>query len=102
MPVGLQYLLGVLALTLLRSRLESGDAMVAYSPQRVLRLFGFDQGVACATEASCINVRGAESRYMAGGRENLLGTFSSIFWPSLVRKGASFIGRGLSKLSPTS
>lgn len=45
--VGLQYLLGVLLPTPLSLRLENGDAMVAYSPQRVLRIFGFDYGVAC-------------------------------------------------------
>lgn len=35
--VDLQYFLGVLVPTLLPSRLEGGDAIVAYSPQRIIR-----------------------------------------------------------------
>lgn len=36
--------------------------MVAYHAQGVVLQFGFDQVAACATEASYINVRDAESR----------------------------------------
>lgn len=60
--------------------------MVAHSPQRILQQFAIDQGATYAIEATCINIRDVESRYVGKGRENLLGLSLLYFWLTCCRK----------------
>lgn len=77
--VGLQYLMVMLAPTSLPSCLESGDSLEAYNPYRFLRQFGFDQRAVSAMRILFANVLEAEAQYAGGGRDGLLGVFTSIF-----------------------
>lgn len=44
LPEELKMLLAMLTLTMLPLKTESGATLTTYSPQRLLRQFGFDQG----------------------------------------------------------
>lgn len=44
--VGIQFLLVMIAPTSLSLKLESGESMITYSPQHMLRHFDYDQGTA--------------------------------------------------------
>lgn len=43
-PTDAYFFLAVIAQTLLPSKLKSGESMMTYGPQRILRQFRFDQG----------------------------------------------------------
>lgn len=75
---GVHFLLGVMVLTLLPSKLETGESMVTYSPKCILRQFGYDQGTFWMVEGNCVNVWEAESRYAGDGKDCWLGSLPSI------------------------
>lgn len=93
LPKDLKILLVVLAPSPLKS--ESGEGLTTYSPQRLLRQFGFDQVTVLVTGSTCIDVWEAESRYLGGGRGALRGDFDSIFWPCKSREGVHSAGWAL-------
>lgn len=72
-------LLAVLTPITLPLKSKSGEAMTIYSPQRLLRQFGFDQGTVLVLGSTCIDIWEAEYGYAGEGRDALLGDFDSIF-----------------------
>lgn len=88
-------LLAVLAPTTLPSITESGEALTSYSPQRVMRQFGLDQGAVVVLGGSYRGVWEAEGRFTWSGRDSVLAEWDSIFWPSLSREGALSPGGAL-------
>lgn len=72
LPEELKMLLAVLAPTTLPSITESGEALTSYSPQRVMRQFGLDQGAMVVLGGSCLGVWEAEGRFIWSGRDTVL------------------------------
>lgn len=78
-PVDIHFLLDVIAPTSLSSKLESGESMMTYNPQRKLRQFGYDQGATWMAGGNCVKVWEVKISYVRDGRDCLLGTLPSIF-----------------------
>lgn len=95
LPEELKMLLAVLAPTTLPSITESGEVLTSYSPQRLLRQFGLDQGAVVPLGESCLGVWEAEGRFTSSGRDMVLAGWSSVFWPGLSREGALSPGGAL-------
>lgn len=95
LPEELKMLLAILAPTMLPSITETGEVLTSYSPQRLLRQFGLDQGAVVVLGESCLGVWDAEGRFTMSGRDMVLAGWSSIFWPSLSREGALSPGGAL-------
>lgn len=88
----LRTFLAVLTPITLPSRSESGEVLTTYSPQRLFRQFGYDQGAVLVLGSSCIGVWEAEAGYVGASRDALLGDFDSIFWPCRSREGVRSVG----------
>lgn len=95
LPEELKVLLAVLAPTTLPLSTESGEALTSYSPQRLMRQFGLDQGAVVVLGESCLDVWEAEDRFTQSGRDALLVEWDSVFWPSLSMEGALSPGGAL-------
>lgn len=76
---GVYFLLGVSASILIPLKLERGEIMVTYSPEHILRQFGYAEGDIPMVGGNCVNVWEAESFYVGDGRDCLLGALTSIF-----------------------
>lgn len=85
--VALKNLVAVLALTSLPSRSENGDVLVQYNPHHFVRQFGLNQGAVVETGSIYLSLREAEYQYTRVGRDTLLSSYASIYWPSLLRRG---------------
>lgn len=77
---------------MLSLKTESREALTTYSPQRLLRQFGFIQGVVLVLGSPCVGVWEAEYRYTSTGRDTLSVDFDLIFWPSKSREGVLSAG----------
>lgn len=85
----LKMFLVVLTPITLPSKSQCGEALTTYSPQLLLRQFGFDQGAVLVLGNPCISVWEVESWYVGVGRDTLLGDFNLIF--NLVSRGRAFV-----------
>lgn len=74
-PTSVQFLLGMIAPTLLPSKLESGESIVTNIPQRMQRQFWYDHGVVWMIKDNCVNVWEAESRFIGDSRTVCWGAF---------------------------
>lgn len=92
LPEELKSFLALLTPITLHSRSESGEVLTTYSPQRLLRQFGYDQGALLVLGSSYIGVWEAEARYVGVDRDALLGDFDSLFWPCRSREGVRSAG----------
>lgn len=86
LPDGLKLLLAVLMPNMLPSKSESGEVLVTYSPQRLLRQFEFDQGAVLVSGNTCIGFWEVEFHYGGEGRGMLMGDFNFVFWPCKARE----------------
>lgn len=97
LPVGLQVLLAIVTPTTLPSWSESRETLMTYSSQRLLKHFGFDPKAVWVSRGNYIDVSDTKFRYMAGGRDLLLGNSSCTFFFCL----ACSRGRPNSSWSPS-
>lgn len=65
-------------------KLESVVSMMTYSPHRILRQFGYDQGALWIVEDTCINVWEVKSRFVGNGRNNTLASLLNLLAAWLV------------------
>lgn len=79
LPEELKMLLAVLTPTTLPLNTENGEALTSYGPQRLMRQFGFDQGVVVVLGGSCLGIWEVEGRFTYSGRDALLAELDSIF-----------------------
>lgn len=93
LPAGLLLVVVTPITFLLRS--GNRDTLVTYSPQRLIRQFGFGQGAVLVYVGTCIDVWDVESYYVGGVQDSLLGNHSSIYWPCTSQEGIRSLGGAL-------
>lgn len=79
LPGELKTLLAVFTPTMLPLNTENGEALSTYSPPRLMRQFGLDQGAVVVLGGFYISIWEAEGHYTNTRRDALLADLNSIF-----------------------
>lgn len=73
----------IVTLGLLPFKLDTGEGVAVYSPQRVLRQMNYDQGVVSITgDSRSRSGRVADARFIGRGPETILEGHKRLLWPS--------------------
>lgn len=79
-PPKILFLLAVVALSLLPSKLETKKSVASYNPQRILRQFNFDQGSVMITgKVSFLSIQDSGSKFINKGCNKMLNTLAHSF-----------------------
>lgn len=93
-PPKILFLLAVVALSLLPSKLETKESVASYNPQRMLRQFNFDQGsVMIKGKVSFSSIQDSGSKFINEGRNKMLNTLALwvLFWDLGIDMVAIFV-----------